>query len=592
MRTHILTFKKLFALAAAIITLAALAPSCTTALDNGIYKISDDKMLDELAEQNNLNDFLLIVGKAGLSGTIHSYGAYTLFAPTNAAIDDYLLSVGKSSPADLSEEEALAMVKYHLIPQALSQANFIDGRLANQNFAHRYLTTQAKSDNDRVYYLVNRQAAIIQADIEGANGYLHIIDHVLTEPENHVATVVRDLPDADFSLFKTLFERSGWGDSLSLVQDSVWFTLFVQDNAAFAKSDIRNEEELLAQLRVNTPAVTDDELLIRNFMGYHVVKRLAYVADLMAASSLLTAIPEQVIIFKRVQDQVLLNDIQMGKTHEQGVPLLRGDYTDLSCSNGVIHQIDGNIVIKNREAYRIYWDVAEQPELMAMAQFRNIQNFSFNTSFKPGELSEVTWGGKAPGWVYYYFGGYSNTLDEKFQYVYGDYLRFRMCSATISWMEFKTPVLVKGKYKVWLCYRREQELKLKTIFRQDGKDDQVLPYVFDLSAYMPNPNDSSHEQIEIDGWKQYNAKKFNNVVISHLLGIIDVESTGQHTLRFESTHAGRYEGNWDIIQFIPIDEDQLWPRLDIKGDWIYSDVPDCQIWPYSECETATEEETE
>jgi hypothetical protein len=34
-----------------------------------------------------------------------------------------------------------------------------------------------------------------------------------------------------------------------------------------------------------------------------------------------------------------------------------------------------------------------------------------------------------------------------------------------------------------------------------------------------------------------------------------------------------------MIQFIPADEDQLWPRVDIKGNWFTKEMPACQAWP-------------
>jgi hypothetical protein len=296
-----------------------------------------------------------------------------------------------------------------------------------------------------------------------------------------------------------------------------------------------------------------------------------------------TVVPKQVITFKRNMDVILLNELIQGQITEPGIPLDRtSEYSDLNCSNGVIQKINGNIQIKNRSAYRIYWDITEQPEIMALLNFRKK---GANVDFSPGELSEIQWGGPATSGINYYCGGYSSVLDEKFQYVYGDYLRFNIYSKTTSWVEMKTPVLVEGKYKVWLCYRRELELKLKTTFKQEGYDDQVLPYVIDLYEYMPNPENSSHEQLELDGWKQYNAKKYNSVVNSRLLGIIDVQTTGRHILRFEPTTGGRGQqaGSWDIIQFIPVDEDQIWPRMDIRGNWIGPEVRTCEIWPYDDC---------
>ncbi|MBN2613394.1 MAG: fasciclin domain-containing protein [Bacteroidales bacterium] len=563
--------------------------SCEKSIEGKIYQVYDDKMIDEILQDQNLSQFLAVVEKAELTGTIHAYGAYTIFAPTNDAIIAYLQKNGKNSVEDLNKEEAEAIVKYHLIRDTLSTADFVDGRLASPNFLKKYLTTKAESEGTAIFQRINRQAKVIQENFRGNNGFVHIIDQVLTPPENSITDAIRALPE-DYSLMKTLFERSGWADSLDKEIEDQWFTFFIQDNEAFNNAGIYDEEDLLEQLRVNTPEVTDDEELIRNYIGYHGINNLLYIADLMVISSMNTLVPKQIITFKRNLDVILLNELVQGKFNEPGIPLIReSDYSDLSCSNGVIQKIDGNIVIKNRTAYRIYWDLTEQPEIIANKGFRKAGT---SLKFNPGDLSEITWGGKAPAQIEYYCGGYSNVLDEKFQYVYGDYLRFVLHPNVTSWVEFKTPVLIEGKYKVWLCYRRELDATVKSTFKQEGKDDQVLPYVFDMAAYMSNPEaeGSSHELIEIEGWKQYNAKKYNSVVCSHILGIIDVQSTGRHTLRIETTGTRHNNpGNWDVIQFIPVDDDQLWPRMDIKGNWIEKDVPNCQIWPPTPCDTVPTE---
>lgn len=545
-------------------------------MEGETYKVYNDKMIDELMIDQGLTSFLSIVEKAEFTGTIHAYGAYTLFAPTNDAVDAYLLE-RNTSLSDLTKEEAESIVKYHLINDTLRTSDFVDGRLASPTFAKKYLTTKFDTS-----YLVNRQARITVKDLRGANGILQVIDKVLTPPQQTITDAIRSLPE-DYSLMKEVFERSGLADSFAVVRDNLWFTFFIQDDNAFIDAGIHSVDELLTELGTNTPAVENPDTLLRNYVAYHGIKSLLYIADLLYISSMQTIAPKQVITFKRNLDVILLNELNQGKMVEAGVPLDRAsEFSDLSCSNGVIQKINGNIQIKNRTAYRIYWDISEQPEIIALKNFRKP---GANVNFMPGDLSEVNWGGRAPTSINYYCGGIPTVMDDKVQFVYGDYLRFNLFSTTNQWIEFKTPVLVEGTYKVWLCYRRELELKLKSVFKQEGYDDQVFNYIFDMSAYMPNPETSGEEAIEIDGWKQYNAKKFNSVVISHLLGIIDVQSTGRHTMRFEATTGGRGQqaGSWDMIQFIPIEEDQLWPKVDIKGNWIGPDVPNCQIFPENEC---------
>ncbi len=566
--------------------------------------ISNDKQIDELMEEHDLKSFLTILDKSEMRSTVHAYGNYALFAPTDEAVAAYLQQIGKNSVDNLSKEEAVEIVKYHLLnvtnnSDSITTTGFVDGRMAYPNFAGSYLTTKQVGENIRI----NRQANILSPrDIKASNGHLHIIDRLLTPPDSVTESItarVRALPNDKFSLFKEAFERSGLAENFSKKVKGQWKTLFIQDNDAYINAGIHNLEELIADLKVNTPAIEDEDELLKNYIGYHAVARLQYVADLLLVSSLETLVKNQVITFNRAinntETTILLNELKLGQTTEEGIPLDRkSEYSDWSCSNGVIQKINGNIQIKIRSAYRIYWDIAEQPEIMAL---RNFRKPGCAADYNPGDLSEIKWEYKsgtplAQQQIHYYCGTVPQSIaafDEKSQYVYADFLRFNLDLGAIQWMELKTPVLIGSEegtsYKVWICYRRELECYVKTTFKQEGKDNQILPYIFDMSLYGPAAASSAPEVAELDGYKMYNAKKFSSVVISKLLGTIKVYTTGRHTLRLEPTTNRRVGqlGSVDMIQFIPVEESQLWPRVDVKGNWIDSNVKQCEIWPPEEC---------
>lgn len=589
----------------AVLTVMLAMSSCEKNVSEIV--ISDDKQIDERMKEQNLIKFLSILDKSGMRSTVHAYGNYDLFAPTDDAVTEYLLQMGKDSVSQLSVKEAEDIVKYHLLhisdkSDSLTTTGFVDGRMTYPNFAGTYLTTKQEGEDIRI----NRQALIVSPrDIKASNGYLHIIDRVLTPPDTLTESVtarVRALPD-EFSLFKEAFERSGMAETLSANVKGQWKTLFIQDNSAFASAGINTLTELIADLRANTPTIDDADTLLHNYIAYHTVPRLMYVADLLVASSLPTYVKNQVITFNRevsgLETRILLNELKLGQTTEAGIPLDRGsDFSDWTCSNGVIQKISGHIQIKVRSAYRIYWDIAEQPEIMAL---RNFRKPGCAADYNPGDLSEITWKYKsgtptAQQQIHYYCGTVPQTIaafDEKSQYVYGDYLRMNLDLGAIQWMEMVTPVLIGSEtgttYKVWICYRRELECYVKTTFKQSGKDDQILPYIFDMSLYMDSRTNTSPEAAEIDGWKMYNAKKYTSVVNCKLLGNIKVYTTGRHILRLEPTTSRRVGqlGNIDMIQFIPVDENQLWPRVDVKGNWVGPELKPCEIWPLEECPVDT-----
>ena len=594
----------LFLLLAGILVMLTIS-SCTK--DVREIVISDDKQLDELMAEHKLNLFLAILDKSEMRSTVHAYGNYAVFVPTDEAVTKFLQQKGKASVNDLTKEEALDIVKYHLLnvtnrADSVTTNGFVDGRMAYPNFAGSYLTTKQEGENIRI----NRKAIILSPrDIKASNGHLHIVDEVLTPPDpvtESLTARVRALPE-QFSLFKEAFERSGLADLLAENQKGQWKTLFVQDNEAFAAAGINNLSQLIAELKLNTPAVENEDSLLRNYIGYRTVPRLQYVADLLKVSSLETLVKNQVITFTReisnTETRILLNELKLGQTTEAGIPLDRNsEFSDWSCSNGVMQKINGNIQIKIRSAYRIYWDIAEQPEIMALRNFRKPGSAA---SFNPGDLSEIKWSYKsgtptAQQQIHYWCGTIPQTIaafDDKSQYVYADFLRFNLDLGAIQWMEMVTPVLIGSEegtsYKVWICYRRELECYVKTTFKQEGKDNQILPYIFDMSLYAPATISSAPEVAELEGYKMYNAKKFNSVVISKLLGTIKVYTTGRHTLRLEPTTNRRVQqlGSIDMIQFIPVDENQLWPRVDVKGNWIDSNVRNCEIWPLEECPEVT-----
>lgn len=92
----------------------------------------------------------------------------------------------------------------------------------------------------------------------------------------------------------------------------------------------------------------------------------------------------------------------------------------------------------------------------------------------------------------------------------------------------------------------------------------------------------NHAEMEREyGWKQYTYKP-DKSMNSILLGTIKVYSSGRHTIRFDMVEQYQEKvTHYDMIQFIPVTENQVWPMLDMKGNQIEEKSPGIKdIWPY------------
>ncbi|MHB9056939.1 MAG: fasciclin domain-containing protein, partial [Paludibacteraceae bacterium] len=500
------------------------------------------------------------------------------------------------SLSSLSKEKAEEIIKYHLVADTIPTTDFVDGRLPAPNFSKRYITTKTVNSGSEVYIEVDRIAKIIQKDLRGANGYVHVINNVLASSTKTIEDVIKSLPD-NYSLWKEVYEQSGFQSTITeneTANPGIVYTCFIQSNDAFASAEIHNMDELLIELRTKTPEVTDDHQLLYNYVAYHFTPGFRYVVDLMNMSSLNTLVPGEVIVLKKDITQVLLNEFLIGGVLEKGIPVDRtSNYTDLSVANGVIQDISGNIQIVKRRAFRIYWDLTEQPEIMALKNFRRP---GASVYFDNTDLAGVTWAKTFDSdKIQYTCWGIPTSITKDNNFIYGDAFSFRLSTNTMKWIEFKTPVLVPGTYKVWWSYRGlggNGILNMRTLFKQEGFEDQVLGVI--TTGYNKQPSnyglsDYSSEFFQkelLDGYRhqQVNSNWFFDTANNcQSLGIIQVYNTGQHTLRMEPLTAAQFNTKWDQIIFIPVDEDQIWPKQDLTGKLIYEDTPRCQTYPYYDC---------
>ncbi len=502
-----------------------------------------------------------IVDKSGYAGFLNAYGSYTMFVPTDSAVALYLIEVSKTLSA-LTEAEARDIVKLHLLEDTITTAAFKDGKLPTITMYGQFLTTGVINESGVSRILVNRQGVITSGNIKTGNGIIHEINQVLKPASKSVAQLIS--ADARFSIFTQALQATGYFDTINTINSTDpslrrWFTVLAETDQAIRDSGYANFAALKARYsNTGNPMNPLDSLNI--YVKYHIIPETKYLADIASANSHITLAPLEVLSSTLSGEQVLINELTFNGILERGIPLERIT-SDLSATTGVLHTALAHFAPKVRVPTAVYWDVADFPEVRRLpAVFRRANFF-----FAYGSIKDYQWNNPA------------NTIDYIYNsatnapHVYKDYLQIPMGNTSRhNWIEFTTPLIIKGRYKVWVCYRAAKQSGSvgvpggSNMPVQASFNDLDLTRQFNFTEQRPNLSDGEMEAL---GWKRYTVSTQQNMT-SKFLGIIDVTTTDRHKFKIRSLPAantGQTANYFDMVHFIPINDPQYLPRFDVDG---------------------------
>ena len=535
--------------------LAIIIINCTSEK----YKESTDETLNITGYLENNREqysmFLEILETTNYSTFMNTYGTYTLFLPTNEAVKNYLNEEGFSSISDIPIEDLQDLAKLHVLEERIETTSFNDGKISTPSMQGQYLITGATNIDGTSNTTVNKDTRITTSNIEVGNGIIHVIDKVLKVANKTLAEMIDD--NESLSIFAKALKETGWYDvldePLTYDNDSIpsYLTVIAQTNEVFSENGIDSYAELEdTYSHLEDPMNPADSLNL--FVAYRIIPGLNYLADLVGTSTVLTKAPLEVIGIKLKRDSIVLNEETFNGILEEGVSINR-DISDVTASNGAIHFVGDNFFIKKRFPSPVYFDPADQPEFRQLsAVFRKPGNYA---SLNSDELSEVN-----------YEGSYDITYamppigDRNGRGWHGDVLELvRFRTGVTNNLEFTTPVIIKGQYKVWVSYRAsDRQPRVKAFF-----DGQELPRIANFSEY--GNTELPERVLESQGYKRH-IYPYDNAFYSRLMGIVNVETTGRHKFMLQSTEYAGYYSWLDVIEFRPVDMDQLYPKFESGGD--------------------------
>lgn len=176
-----MNFKRRTALVAVAAAAALTLVGCSSSSDEtasesvAASEVAAGGTIVDIASGNESTSTLVAaVSAAGLVDTLNGEGPFTVFAPTNEAFAALPAGVLDALLLPENKDVLTQILTYHVVPGTVMAADITDGDVATVEGQ-----TVALSTADGV--TVNG-AKVVQADVVGSNGVIHLIDAVILPP--------------------------------------------------------------------------------------------------------------------------------------------------------------------------------------------------------------------------------------------------------------------------------------------------------------------------------------------------------------------------------------------------------------------------
>ncbi|TKC10455.1 fasciclin domain-containing protein [Pedobacter polaris] len=542
--------------------------------------------------------FLQILERSGTKGYLGAYGKYTMFTPNNTAVNEWLKSINKTGIDQMTPAELKDVVRFHVLADTIATTKFTDGKLAQITLYGQYLQTGVAFKGGVSSYVVNKTTTILLSNVRTGNGIIHVIDHVLVPATKTLAQSIE--ANDRYKIFTEALKATGFYDSLNYAQTNIpdttrrFQTVILESDSALKAAGFNSYTELRNKLSKGNPRSHTDSLWM--YVAYHISTGASYTPDIISSPSISTLVPSEIVTTKLVGTKILLNEDEFNGVIEPGVEVNR-TFSNQTASNGVLHESKSFYKIKPRVPTGVFFDITDQPELKAMAAWR-VPGQGFNLIANGKFIPAGIRGDRIPGQpITYAVSSLPIGASDGRSYANRDVIQFNASTNNTArnfWIEIRTPMLVKGKYKVWICYTQNQNGPLDQIGIDVGTpQEQLLPNLVDFtqsltSSGVPTANAARSDADGLmltNGFKRYMATTIetatdgvtkglqpvsvNNqwsVMVGKLAGVADIKTTDRHWLRLTALRGNQTANmNIDMIHFIPIDDDQNYPRFHPTG---------------------------
>jgi uncharacterized surface protein with fasciclin (FAS1) repeats len=248
------------------------------------------------------------VVRAGLADAL-STGTLTVFAPDNAAFA--ASGIDEAAVNSLPLQDLTNILLYHVVGEKVPST-----AVPVSDTVKTLLTTNIYASNNTNGVFVNG-IPVKTADIQAANGVIHVISEVLNPPTKTIAELVSE--DPELSLLLAAVDKAGLVEKVSKPGK---YTVFAPTNDAFIEAGFPN-----AQAINFAPADA-----VASVANAHLFKTNVFSSDLTAGATEETLEPGVSLVVDLTPPSV--------KISTSSNPASNIISVDIIATNGVIHKID------------------------------------------------------------------------------------------------------------------------------------------------------------------------------------------------------------------------------------------------------------
>ena len=521
----------------------------------------------------------------------------TVFAPDNEAMLDFMEWKGVDSIKELDKTYARYVAQVHILNFNLTESSFISyvetGTIPVITVFGTFLNTSygfidkgaddselgnAKTQDSLSIYL-NNQAKVKALARTTANGQVYTLGGVIRPLAETIPDILRQ--NKEYTIFVDAIVKTEFEDDISVYSDTVYnldgsysvndirFTCFAVPDKIYKSSGINNADELISKLGASNN-FTDPQNALNKYVRYHFMGKSYTKGELFNFQE-----AGQISIFDtKLTNQVITVQIQ----NESGIinNVARITKSGIEARNGLIHKIDHIMPVYEPAPVVVRWDFNNYPDIESFVNSygasKNIgELFSNALSNKEYQIDlsldqREGNNGTISSFIYQANSAKTNpatwrrigffkcsylSSTEKTINKYNAYMDNLMIInlGYAGWVQFKTPTIIKGKYKVTFYYAGAAGLKSfypggsLTKFNLDDYQKSIyvwkgLPAKFTEEAKKTNANASG-----IAADVLWDKMEFSNSE-SHTLKVTLMDILAKTN--------GSYRQMWDYIEFVPI----------------------------------------